>query len=263
MDAVQKKIDALHQKQLDETRKLALECNLKKNEAFAARSKMIKEKAPKDFWFKVFSGHPDFASELLGEYDEKIFAALESFEVVNKPDGFRIEMNFGPNEYFTNTTLWYEEKEEAGKDPQLSTSGVAWKPGKGPSDESEFTATKPAKEANPWLAAAKQVEQQKASGARREREEEGRGVSFFSFFDEVPAEPTADSVNGGKAVGDDGAAAAAQDDYFGGEAGGDQDDALFADALDEWDQIIDERREIARCICDEIWDDPAQYIKQE
>jgi hypothetical protein len=246
MEAAQRKIDELHIKQLDETRKLALECNLKKGEIYAARSKLIKEKGPKDFWFKVFSGHPDFAAELLGEYDANIFKALESFEVKHKTNGFKIEFTFGPNEYFTNTTLWYEETEEPGKSVVPTTSGVAWKEGKGPlPEEAEFTEVK--KETNPWLAAAAKAEAQKESGARREREVEGRGFSFFSLFEDVPPEPK---------LNEDGA----EDDGFDDEGFGDFD--RNADELDAWDNIIDERREIARCICDEIWDNPAQYIQQ-
>ena len=258
MDAVQQKINDLHMKQLDETRKLALECNVKKNAAFAERTKALKEKGPKDFWFKVFSAHPDFKSELMGEYDDQIFRSLENFEVTMNPDGVTITMTFGPNDYFSNTTLTYQEIEQPGQEIVLKTSGVNWKPGKGPLVEEQ---QKPAeKSSNPWVLPSSTTSDNnnKESGQRREREEEGRGISFFSFFETVPPMPEKPAASGA-ATGADGAAQ--DDDYFDDEGFGDNESYLSD--LDAYDEMIDERREIARCICDEIWDNPAEYIKKE
>lgn len=252
MQEIQDKIDGLHLKQLDETRKLALESNVKKNEIFAARTEYIKEHGPKDFWFQVFKAHPDFSSELLGEYDENIFAKMESFSVVNKSNGVRIEMKFAPNDYFTNDVLFFEEIEEPGKPIELKTSGINWKEGKGPSD-SDNQQQQPS---NPWAAAAAVAAGQqpaKESGVRREREAEGRGMSFFTFFETIPEVPQQNNNNNGS--NDDGF------DDFGDEGFGDND--AFADLLDEYDEMIEEKRDIARCICDEIWDNPAKYLKNK
>jgi hypothetical protein len=243
MQAIQDKIDALHMKQLDETRKLSLECGVRKNEAFAARSVAIKEKGPKDFWARVFRAHADFAAELLGPYDTRILEALVDFAVTFKPQGFRIEMRFGPNEYFADEVLWYEEAEGDGAAAEVvpTASGVRWKAGKGPAQE----APPAARDADPWRAAATAAEAAKA-GARRERDDDAeRGDSFFRFFDSVPAKPQS---GGGGGDDDDG------DSQGDAEGFGDRDSDVSAVA--EWEDMVDERREIARAIVEEVFDDP-------
>ena len=258
MEAAQKKIDDLHMKQLDETRKLALECNVKKNAIFAERTKLLKEKAPKDFWLQVFSNHPDFKSELMGDYDAEIFRSLEDFTVTMNPDGFTIDMYFGPNNYFTNNRLTYQEIEEPQKETVIKTSGINWKEGKGPlsvteEQEKERTA---AKAKNPWTLPTtdSNSNDNKESGQRRERDEdEHRGFSFFSFFEELPAVPKKEDF---ARNGDNN-----EDDFEDDEGFGDNDS--FLSELDHYDQLIEERREIARCICDEIWDSPENYLTEQ
>ena len=53
-----------------------------------------------------------------------------------------------------------------------------------------------------------------------------------------------------------------EDDGFGDDEGFGDNDA-FADLLDEYDEMVEEKRDIARCICDEIWDNPAKYLKSK
>ena len=271
LETVQDKINGVHAKQLSLTRKLALQCGTAKNANFAARTRAIAQSGVKDFWHKVFKGHADLASQMMGEYDDRIFHALRTFDVQYRLDGFRIEMTFGPNDYFTDSVLWYDEVDRDGEEDGETvptTSGVHWKLGKGPADEKQLAQEK----SNPWAVAAAAAAAAATAGQRRNRDDEpvpeGRGPSFFTFFEPLPAPPQQQQQQrggaGGKRVGDDAADSGDEDEdgmRFGDDEGcGDNDSDISA--ADDWDQDIDERREVARCLTDEIWEDPAEFLKQ-
>lgn len=256
MEAIQRSIDDVHQSQLDETRKLALEMNLKKNPIFAERTKVLAEKAPADFWARVLRNHPDFRDQLMGPYDGKILDSLVSFSVNHLPDGVRLELKFAPNDFFTNDTLWYEEHETPGNDPLPKLSGIDWKPGHGPRPEDSSAAQLDAAASNPWVFPPPAS---KEAGQRRGREEDdgnsnpNRGPSFFSFFAPLPAPPNPDDFRAGNK--NDGADGDSDDEDEGaGDVQG------YEAAADDWEEEVEERREIARMLIDDVWEDPAQFL---
>lgn len=163
---VQKKIDELQNSFHDKVEDLMTERDLKRNELYAARTKVLKEKGPKNFWALVLLAHRDIADELAGPYDALILESLKDFDVLYTATGYKLTMTFAQNDFFENKELWAENVEG-----ELKFSGVSWKNGKGPLTEEEEEAAE-------------------KSGSKRGRDD--RGPSLFEVFSELAPHPEED-----------------------------------------------------------------------
>ncbi|GER50485.1 testis-specific Y-encoded-like protein 1, partial [Striga asiatica] len=93
-----------------------------------------------DFWSTSLLSHPTI-EDLLNMDDREIFKYLDTLHVENFKDdrmGYCITFNFKPNPYFHNTKL--TKTMEFFDDGTLKSTGttIKWKPGKGPSDISNY-----------------------------------------------------------------------------------------------------------------------------
>ncbi|CAA0828424.1 NAP1-related protein 2 [Striga hermonthica] len=93
-----------------------------------------------DFWSTSLLSHPTI-EDLLNMDDREIFKYLDTLHVENFKDermGYCITFNFKPNPYFDNTKL--TKTMEFFDNGTLKSTGttIRWKPGKGPSDISNY-----------------------------------------------------------------------------------------------------------------------------
>lgn len=210
---VQSRIDALQNKFHDDCGDLCTKRDMKWNKIYEERTKVLKEKGPKNFWSTVIQLHPDIKEELMGPYDAKIFEALEDFSVVFTETGYKLTMVIGKNEFLESGTLSAEDN-----DGDFIFSGLTWKAGKGPlhEDEEETPSSKP--------------------GEKRPRENENRGPSLFEVFETMPPHPDED------------------------EEMDEEDEDDFEDAVEQWEEEINDRREVLNCLVGEVWADPARVM---
>jgi template-activating factor I len=145
-------LDKLNEKENEEV--IAMDQKYKKlrQECYDKRSKII-EKIP-DFWFTVFTGHPDLCN-ILTEEEEDCLHYLRKLEVdmADNNSGYCIKFYFRENPYFKNDFLVKE---------------ISYKQDKMASESTKIDWTKPQKKTPA-----------KAPGQKRTREEP---KSFFGWF---------------------------------------------------------------------------------
>jgi hypothetical protein len=208
---IQTRIDELQNSFHDKVDEVMGERDLKRNDIYAARTKVLKEKGPKNFWALVIQSHEDVAMELMGPYDAAILDSLEDFNVEFTQDGYKLTIKFGRNDFFEEKELWAEDV-----DGDMKFSGITWKDGKGPLTEEEEEQ-----------ASAK-------TGAKRERDD--RGPSLFEVFAEMAPHPEED------------------------EELEEEDDEEIEELVGEWEEDLEDRKEVLGCLVDEIWADPASVL---
>ena len=210
---IQSRIDALQNKFHDQCDDLGTKRDMKWNKIYEERTKVLKEKAPKNFWATVIQTHPDISTELMGPYDAKIMESLEDFSVIFTETGYKLSVVLGKNDFIESGTLWAEDN-----DGDFTFSGVTWKEGKGPreDDDDDEAPSKP--------------------GEKRPRADDGRGPSIFEVFSIMPPHPD-------------------EDDEM-----DEEDDDEFEDAVEQWEEDMDDRREVLSCLVGEVWADPARVL---
>jgi hypothetical protein len=219
---MQNKITELEMAYHAKVDKLSIERDVAKNVIFKERTDALKaHNATKAFWTLVIRSHPDIQQELMGAYDDDILNSLSNFNVTFAADGgYKIEFEFGSNDYFNDSRLWVEvvPAEELGDDVSLKCSGVNWKPGRGPADDDDDE--QPARQ----------------TGAKVSRDATGdlRGPTLFELFEAMPPHPLDDMDE--------------EDD--------EEDEEETEEATKLWQDMYDERMEIIHCLVEEIWEDP-------
>lgn len=240
-ESIQAAIDALHIDHHNRVEQLVRERDVRKNALYAERAALLKEQGPKHFWATVIRSHKELTGELLGPYDDEILDALEDVNVVFTPNGYKLDMTFAKNDFFSDAKLWAEsvsattaqDGASGDDDLVLRLSGVNWKAGKGPLTPEEEDA----------LASKEKVA---SPGDKRGRQEEAandRGPSLFSFFEELlpPA-------------GDDHSSAEEDEEEEDEE---DEEDDEEMSEMGEYLQARDERHEVLECLVREVFEDPA------
>lgn len=210
---IQNKIDAFQEEFHDKCEDVFRERDLKKNEVYAVRTKLLKEKGPKNFWSVIISAHPDISSELMGPYDPKILEFLTDFDVRYTAEGYKLTMTFAKNPFFSDTTLSVEDA-----NGDYVFSGINWKDGKGPYTEEEEDEMNKAK-----------------AGQKRDRDDD-RGPSLFEVFSTMPPHPDED------------------------EELDEEDEEEIEELIDEWEEDLEDRKEVLSCLVEEVWADPAQIL---
>ncbi|CUG85455.1 Hypothetical protein, putative [Bodo saltans] len=210
--AIQTRIDELQNSFHDKVDDVMSERDLKRNDIYAARTKVLKEKGPKNFWALVIQSHEDVAMELMGPYDATILDSLEDLNVEFTQDGYKLTIKFGRNDFFEEKELWAEDV-----DGDMKFSGISWKDGKGPLTEAE-------------------EEQASASKSGTKRERDDRGPSLFEVFAEMAPHPEED------------------------EELEEEDDEEIEELVGEWEEDLEDRKEVLGCLVDEIWADPASVL---
>lgn len=230
-------------------------CDAKYNEAknavFAARrtalaSLMASKEAPTNFWAQALIAllkQKDQESatmpHFLGPYDEKLLLTyLEDIAVVyNGATGHRITLRFKLNPFFEETELWAEavempveavddEDEEDDVPPPTeeswSFSGVTWKAGHGPQlpDEDEEDEEDEEEGDNQEAPGRKRVHAN--GGGASSSPSAVQGPSVLEVFGEMPPHPEED------------------------EDLESADDDELADAADEWESEVSDRKMLLR-----------------
>jgi nucleosome assembly protein 1-like 1 len=142
------------------------------------------QKGVPDFWLTIFR-NVDMLSEMVQEHDEPILKHLRDIKLnLNPSTGFTLEFAFGPNEYFTNTSLTkeYIYRFDVDKDDPLAYEGpeiikcvgctIDWQKGK-----------------NVTVKQVKKVQKHKGRGTKRTITKTVQADSFFNFFN--PPQPPA------------------------------------------------------------------------
>jgi hypothetical protein len=293
VEEVQTCIRQVHTAQSVATRLLTLRCNAELASIYAARDATIAKALQGDtgkvaaFWAAAITAHPDIQANLLGAHDAEILTKyMTNFKVAFLPNGARVEMSFDAtrNPYFEEGVLWFEHllvsaaAEGATDDEQRQIVAEITK--MGAADLARLVAGAGAKNGtegafNPLLTlglvaeirtsgltwkegmAPVPVADQATAGARRPRDEAtadapeagstaaANGESIFSLFSAVPPRPTA-------------AQAAEDEEAEEAEEGEETEEAEESDGDDEeaYDDLVDERVEVMRCLVDEVYRAP-------
>jgi len=129
IDCCQNEIDAMNEKASEEILKVEQKYNQLRKPFFEKRSGII-SKIPK-FWLTAFINHPQL-SQIIEEEEEDCIQFLEKLEVEEFEDiksGFKIQLHFSENQYFSNKTLVKEFQLGSSGDPTSSSSDIQWKAG--------------------------------------------------------------------------------------------------------------------------------------
>lgn len=235
---IQRKIDAHHLAHHKAIQKIVATRDVAKNAVFAERTAALKQRNIVGvFWASVLRAHPDISQELMGPYDDQILNTLVNYSVEYREDGSKkVSMEFKPNDFFEETTLWAEigcedpeDSEEADPDdgrdeaPAFTSSGITWKPNRGPEDDNDDAGE----------------DRKVGSKASREADKGLRGPSLFEAFGVMPEHP---------------------DDVSDNEEGDDSDDEEREEMAREWSELLDERLEIFKCLVEEAWEDPLAVL---
>jgi len=221
--AIQERINTLQNEHRDKMVEVRSSFSKRRGEVYKNRTKLIAENGgPKSFWALICRAHPEIAGSF-GPYDEEIVDKLENVQVEYTDDKLKLILTFGKNEYFSDTQLWATDTYDAG---DVETSGVHWKPGKGPLSEEE--------EAEPPT----RLITKQASGSGTKRGREDRGPSIFEVFETVLPHPddeeTPDEVD--------------EDDY----------EAM----VNQWDEENDDRKEVLSFFVEDCYENPLRVLTE-
>lgn len=239
LEDIQAKIDAVQVRlgtAMAEMRRVAAD---RLNAFYAARAVTLSSKAPKTFWALVLRSHTQLVDELFGTYDDRILDHLEDMSVTYAGDSSRVTLKFRPNPFFGDAALWAEGDLSDTEKP-LTFSGVHWKPKHGPYTEEEEEARDKAQNASPAKPGDKRARDAPASGSDATGDERDRGDSFFAFFEDNVGprpEPNEDDLS-------------------------DDDDAnsSLAEAQDNYDEEMGNRRQVFEALINEVWTEPAAVV---
>lgn len=255
--AIQEKLDELQQEMHAKVEACDVQHNKEKNAVFAARRAAIaeliaKKEAPANFWAlalvhllhmkdKESTTMPHF----LGPYDEQLLNAyLEEVAVEYTEKGHKISLRFKPNPFFEESELWAEavdvlddEDDEDDDMPPVEESwgfsGVTWKEGHGPKLEDEEEEDEEAGEDE--APGSKRAHAGSSSGPSSSAM---HGPSVLEVFTEMPPHPEED------------------------EELDEEDDDVVADAIEEWEAEMDDRKMLLRLIELYIHHNPVEPIQE-
>lgn len=117
-------LDKLNEKENEEVIAMDQKYRKLRQESYDKRSKII-EKIP-DFWFTVFTGHPDLCN-LLTEEEEDCLHYLHKLEVImaDNNSGYSLKFTFKENPFFKNSVLVKEISYKQEKMTSTSTK-IDW-----------------------------------------------------------------------------------------------------------------------------------------
>ncbi|ESL08526.1 hypothetical protein TRSC58_03770 [Trypanosoma rangeli SC58] len=263
---LQAEIDVLQAELHKRVRKIVVEGNLKRNLHYTVRHELIAKaiasgELPRTFWadaiIEALETSEEAGSErgrLLGTYDAALLRDhLRDMRVEYTGAGVRVTLEFAPNPFFEETVLWGEDRHYAGGDDEGDVgkekedncegkhkddndgrddeddvddicrfSGVTWKPGHGPEDDSDDDNADATK---------------RSAGLKRERSPPTtRGWSFLEVFSKMLPHP--------------------EDDEAFDEA---EEDEL-ADAVENWESEMEDRRDLLLTLVEDVWRDPVAAL---
>ncbi|GET88191.1 hypothetical protein, conserved [Leishmania tarentolae] len=238
---IQAKLDSLQHDMHTKVEACDVKYNKEKNAIFASRRATIaelitKNEIPANFWalalialLQMKDHESTTTPHFLGPYDEELLKKyLEDIEVLYTDKGHRITLRFKPNPFFEETELWAEaievmgdEADEEDEMPPVEESwdfsGVTWKDGHGPKLDDE-----------------EDEEDDGAPGSKRRHQSSGnsaacassstQGPSVLEAFSEMPPHPEED------------------------EEMDEEDDDAVADATEEWEEEMADRKMLLRMV---------------
>ncbi|KPA75245.1 hypothetical protein ABB37_08552 [Leptomonas pyrrhocoris] len=263
--AIQDKLDELQQEMHAKVEACDVKFNTAKNAVFAARRETIadliaKKQVPANFWalalirlLQLKDRESTTMPHFLGPYDEELLKTyLEEIRVEYNEKGHKITLHFKPNPFFEETQLWAEavevmdaEDEDEEDLPPVeeswSFSGVTWKEGHGPriadeddedDEEGDSEDDAPGKKRTHAAAAP-------AAGASTASSADAmHGPSVLEVFTEMPPHPEED------------------------EELDEEDDDVMADAIEDWEAEMDDRKMLLRLIELYIHHNPVEAIQE-
>jgi hypothetical protein len=258
--AIQDKLDDLQQEMHAKVEACDVKHNKAKNAVFAARRATIadliaKKEAPANFWalalihlLRQKDRESTTMPHFLGPYDEQLLKDyLEEIRVEYTDKGHKITLAFKPNPFFEETELWAEavvgmpedEEDEEDMPPveeEWEFSGVTWKEGHGPRVEDDDEEED---EEGGDAPGHKRPHAGGSSGSGAASSSSSlHGPSVLEVFSEMPPHP--------------------EDD----EELDEEDDDVLADALEEWEAEMDDRKMLLRLMELYIHHDPVQAIQE-
>ncbi|RNE97043.1 putative nucleosome assembly protein [Trypanosoma rangeli] len=261
---LQAQIDVLQAELHKCVRKIVIGGNLRRNLHYTARHELIVKaiasgELPRTFWADAIIVALETTEEagseggrLLGTYDAALLREhLRDMRVEYTEAGMRVTLEFAPNPFFEETVLWGEDRhyavdndegevdkekedncegkhkddndvrdDEGDVDDVCRFSGVTWKPGHGPEDVSDGDN-------------ADADTTKRGAGLKRERSPlTTRGWSFLEVFSKMLPHP--------------------EDD----EAFDDADEDELADAVENWESEMEDRRDLLLTLVEDVWRDP-------
>ncbi|KAG5480047.1 hypothetical protein LSCM1_06469 [Leishmania martiniquensis] len=240
---IQARLDNLQQEMHAKVEACDLKHSKEKNSIFAARratiAALIAEKElPANFWalalialLRMKDMESATTPHFLGPYDELLLKTyLEDIEVVYTEKGHRITLRFKPNPFFEESELWAEsverlsdETDEEDEAPpgeeSWEFSGVTWKDGHGPQLDGEEEEA----EGENGAPGSKRPHPS-SDGMTASASSSTQGPSVLEVFSEMPPHPEDD---------------AEMDE---------EDDDAIADAIEEWESEMDDRKLLLRMI---------------
>jgi len=123
---VEEELEKENEKQAQEILAIETKYNKAKRPAYVKRSKLFEE-IP-GFWKQALSNHP-IVGHCIDENDDKILEHLKALDVtfVDDNGGFKIELTFNENPFFTSTSLWKQVKFSDDEGVDVTTQEIAWK----------------------------------------------------------------------------------------------------------------------------------------
>ncbi|KAG5506495.1 hypothetical protein JKF63_05998 [Porcisia hertigi] len=259
---IQEKLDNLQQEMHAKVEACDLKYSKEKNDIFAARREAIagliaKKELPSNFWALALiallqkKDHESATTpHFLGPYDETLLNAyLEDLEVKYTNKGHRITLRFKPNPFFEETELWAEamdtlgeecDEEEEEETPPVEEawkfSGVTWKDGHGPQlddDEEEEDEEDDHEDG----ASAKKRPRTSNGASAASTSSSVQGPSVLEVFSEMPPHPEED------------------------EEMDEEDDDAVADAIEEWETEMDDRKMLLRMMELFVHHDPVSALR--
>ncbi|CAJ16327.1 hypothetical protein, conserved [Trypanosoma brucei brucei TREU927] len=288
--AVQKLINKLEDEMHEAVTKVLVENNIKLNEHYSARHEVITNaikngKLPTTFWADAIiavlrdahveedrdgsraagndAEDDDDDGNQLGTFDEALLRKhLKDMMVTYKETGSRLSLTFSPNPFFEETELWIEENQlnnEGSKNNDddnnnnnndsdgggggdfyktYEVSDITWKPDHGPNfDDNDGDGGGG----------------EKRSGSKRGRsnmDPTRHGWSFLNMFSKIPPHPLDDYYD---------------DDFYDDNDDDDDDDdkKWIEEAIDIWEEDMDEREQLFRFLVREVWSDPLEAAAEK
>ncbi|KAG7401250.1 hypothetical protein PHYBOEH_002434 [Phytophthora boehmeriae] len=133
---VEEEVEKVNEEQAKEILAIENKYNAKKRPTYVKRNKLLAD-IPK-FWKQTLVNHP-LIGNLFDEDDVKALEYLENFDVhfVDENGGYKLEMTFKENPFFSPNTLWKEFKFTDDDELEVKASEISWKDEAGVTEESE------------------------------------------------------------------------------------------------------------------------------
>ncbi|EKG01647.1 hypothetical protein TCSYLVIO_007348 [Trypanosoma cruzi] len=275
---IQTRIDLLQAELHKHVKNVVVAGNLKRNAHYTARQEIITKaiesgELPRTFWADAIVAAletPEVAEgnegRLLGNYDAALLREyLQEVKVEYTEAGVKVMLTFAPNPFFQETVLWGEERHYAGdeeeeegkgKDSDNETknknndkdedddadndaddvcrfSGITWKPGHGPEDDGNDHHSGGGGNAGM---------DKGRNGTSRKRERSPattQGWSFLDVFSKMLPHPEED------------------------EAFDEADDDELADAVENWESEMEDRRDLLLTLVEDVWLDPIAALMRK